>query len=40
MADIDVSIYYNEDRIEAMSRILHSQGLDLKTAIQEQIDAL
>ena len=40
MADIDVSIYYNEDRIEAMSRILHSQGLDLKTAIQEQMDAL
>lgn len=40
MADIDMSIYYNEDRIEAMGRILHSQGLDLKTAIQEQIDAL
>lgn len=40
MADIDVSIYYNEDRIEAMSRILHSQGLDLRTAIQEQMDAL
>lgn len=40
MADIDVSIYYNEDRLNAMEKVLRSQGKDLRTAIQEQMDAL
>ena len=40
MGDVDVTIYYNEDRLNAMERILHEQGTDLTTAITEQMDAL
>lgn len=40
MADIDVSIYYDRHRVEAMERILNSQRTDLETVIQEQMDAL
>lgn len=40
MADIDVSVYYNEDRLNAMEKILREQGTDLATAIKEQMDAL
>lgn len=40
MGDVDVTIYYNEDRLNAMERILHEQGTNLTTAITEQMDAL
>lgn len=40
MADIDITIYYNQERLEAMRRILDAQGVDLETAIYGQMDAL
>ena len=40
MGDVDVTIYYSEDRLNAMERILREQGTDLATAIKEQMDAL
>ena len=40
MGDIDVTIYYSEDRLNAMERILREQGTDLAAAIKEQMDVL
>ena len=40
MADIDITIFYNQERLDAMRRILATQGMDLETAIYGQMDAL
>lgn len=40
MGSIDVSIYYDQHRIEAMERILKSQDKKLDDEIQKQMDAL
>lgn len=40
MADIDITIFYNQERLDAMRRVLAAQGMDLETAIYGQMDAL
>lgn len=40
MADIDITIFYNQERLDAMRRILATQDTDLETAIYGQMDAL
>ena len=40
MADIDICIYYNQHRVDAMERILNEQRTDLQTVVMEQLDSL
>lgn len=40
MADVDITIYYNQERLNAMRRVLASQGKELEKAIYDQVDAL
>ena len=40
MGSVDVSIYYDQHRVDAMERILHSQGRKLSEEIEKQMDAL
>ena len=40
MGSVDVSIYYDQHRVDAMERILRSQGRKLSEEIEKQMDAL
>lgn len=40
MADIDITIFYNQERLDAMRRFLSAQGMELEKAIYDQVDAL
>ena len=40
MADIDITIYYNQERLNAMRRVLADQGKELEATICDQMDAL
>ena len=33
MADMDITIFYNQERLDAMRRVLASQGKELEKAI-------
>ena len=40
MNDIDINLYYNRYRLEAMERVLHSQGKSIEDAVYPMLDSL
>ena len=40
MADIDINLFYNTYRLEAMERVLHSQGKSIEDAVYPMLDSL
>lgn len=40
MADIDINLYYNRYRLEALERALHSQGKSIEDAVYPMLDSL
>ena len=40
MNDIDINLYYNRYRLEALERVLHSQGKSIEDAVYPMLDSL
>lgn len=40
MNDIDINLYYNRYRLEALERVLHSQGKRIEDAVYPMLDSL
>ena len=40
MADIDINLFYNTYRLEAMERVLHSQGKRIEDELYPFMDSL
>lgn len=40
MNDIDITLYYNRYRLDAMERVLHSQGKSIEDAVYPMLDSL
>ena len=40
MNDIDINLYYNRYRLDALERVLHSQGKSIEDAVYPMLDTL
>ena len=40
MNDIDINLYYNRYRLDALERVLHSQGKSIEDAVYPMLDSL